>query len=126
MNQVETRPHNTLTEDEKGLKSKKTLAGIIYIIQILAFATGGITLIIAAIINYLKRSEIKGTWLESHFDWQLRTSLIALSLTILGAITWQIVIGYILLVFVAFWLVYRIIRGWLRLNAGQPMKKEVI
>jgi uncharacterized membrane protein len=86
--------------------------------------------IIAVIINYVKRGEARGTWLESHFDWQIRTfwfalgwallvGLISLPLTLLfglGIATW---IGGMFLLGV--WAIYRIARGWLRLNARQAM-----
>jgi uncharacterized membrane protein len=86
--------------------------------------------IIAVIINYVKRGEARGTWLESHFDWQIRTfwfalgwsllvGLVSLPLTLvfgLGIATW--VVGLFLL---GVWAIYRIARGWLRLNARQAM-----
>jgi uncharacterized membrane protein len=85
--------------------------------------------IIAVIINYVKRGDARGTWLESHFSWQIRTfwwalawalivALISapLTLVIVGFGTW--VVGMFLL---GLWAVYRIARGWLRLNSHQPM-----
>ena len=86
--------------------------------------------IIAVIINYVKRGEARGTWLESHFDWQIRTfwfalgwallvGLVSLPLTLvfgLGIATW--VAGLFLL---GVWAIYRVARGWLRLNARQAM-----
>jgi uncharacterized membrane protein len=88
--------------------------------------------IIAVIINYVKRGEARGTWLESHFDWQIRTfwlalgwallvGLISLPLVLLfglGIATWSI--GLFLL---GVWAVYRVARGWLRLNARQEMPR---
>jgi len=85
--------------------------------------------IIAVIINYVKRSEVRGTWLESHFSWQIRTfwfallwavivGLISLPLTVIviGIGTW--VAGMFLL---GLWAIYRVARGWMRLNARQTM-----
>ena len=85
--------------------------------------------IIAVIINYVKRSEVRGTWLESHFTWQIRTfwfallwavlvALVSIPLTVVlvGIGTW--IAGMALL---GVWAIYRIARGWLRLNAHQPM-----
>ena len=85
--------------------------------------------IIAVIINYVKRSEVRGTWLESHFSWQIRTFWFALlwalvvavvsaplALILIGFGTW--VLGMMVL---GLWAIYRIARGWLRLNAGQTM-----
>ncbi len=85
--------------------------------------------IIAVIINYVKRSDVRGTWLESHFTWQIRTfwfalawavavALVSIPLTVIlvGIGTW--VVGMFLL---GVWAIYRIARGWLRLNARQAM-----
>jgi uncharacterized membrane protein len=85
--------------------------------------------IIAVIIGYVKRGEARGTWLESHFRWQIRTFWFALlwavlvalvsaplALVLVGFATW--VVGLALL---GLWAIYRVARGWLRLNAHQPM-----
>ena len=85
--------------------------------------------IIAVIINYVKRSDVKGTWLESHFRWQIRTFWFALiwallvaavsiplSVILVGIGTW--VVGMFSL---GIWAIYRVARGWLRLNSHQPM-----
>jgi uncharacterized membrane protein len=85
--------------------------------------------IIAVIINYVKRGEARGTWLESHFDWQIRTFWIALAiavvvvlvslpltLVVVGFATWAI--GLFVL---GIWAIYRIARGWLALKDHHPM-----
>jgi uncharacterized membrane protein len=85
--------------------------------------------IIAVIINYVKRGEARGTWLESHFSWQIRTFWFALLwaviVGIVGAVLTIVVIGFAIWVVGLFalglWAVYRISRGWLRLNDRQPM-----
>jgi uncharacterized membrane protein len=85
--------------------------------------------IIAVIINYVKRSEVRGTWLESHFTWQIRTFWFAvLWAVVVAAISFPLVfvlIGFgtwALGMFVlGVWAIYRIARGWLRLNAHQAM-----
>jgi uncharacterized membrane protein len=73
--------------------------------------------IIAVLINYVKRGEAKGTWLESHWRWQMRTfwwavlwALVALLLviTIIG-----IPIAWLMIGVLGVWLLYRVIRGWL-------------
>ncbi len=85
--------------------------------------------IIAVIINYVKRSDVRGTWLESHFTWQIRTFWFALLWAVIVAVvsfplafilvgigTW--VAGMFVL---GVWAIYRIARGWLRLKDHQPM-----
>ena len=83
--------------------------------------------IIAVILNYVKRGEVRGSWLETHFRWQIRTfwfGLLWASLCILLVIATLgvgILIVWIPLGLVAIWFVYRVARGWIRLNDRQPM-----
>jgi uncharacterized membrane protein len=91
-----------------------------------AFLTGWPS-IIAVILNYVKRSEVRGTWLESHFLWQIRTFWYGLLWVVLCVLfiflTFGIgiLIAWLPLAIVAIWFVYRIGRGWLRLRDGRPM-----
>ncbi len=85
--------------------------------------------IIAVILNYIKRSEVRGTWLESHFRWQIRTFWYALLWTLLSGlvslILTVVLIGFLLWPVLMFalglWAIYRIARGWLALREGRPM-----
>lgn len=85
--------------------------------------------IIAVIINYVKRSEARGTWLESHFNWQIRTFwwalLWALIVTAVSAVLEVVLVGIATWVLGLFalgvWAIYRVARGWLRLKDQQPM-----
>ncbi|MDP2318703.1 MAG: hypothetical protein Q8O42_05110 [Acidobacteriota bacterium] len=80
--------------------------------------------IIAVIINYVKRNDARGTWLESHFTWQIRTFwfavLWACIVFITGALLAIVLIGFAIwfvgLFVLGCWAVYRIAAGWLRLN----------
>lgn len=74
-----------------------------------------ITAVLGIIINYIKDEDVKGSWLESHFEWQKKTFWYALLWTILGALTMFILVGYFILGFVMFWLIYRIAKGWIYL-----------
>jgi uncharacterized membrane protein len=89
-----------------------------------AFLTGWPS-IIAVILNYVKRSEVRGTWLDSHFSWQIRTFWFALLWVVIGAVLFITLIGipiaYILWVVTGLWVLYRIIRGWLALTSERPM-----
>jgi uncharacterized membrane protein len=89
-----------------------------------AFLTGWPS-ILAVILNYVKRGDVRGTWLDSHFRWQIRTfwwALLWLVLALLLAVT---IIGIPFAFLVVFatglWVLYRIIRGWLALNDGRPI-----
>jgi uncharacterized membrane protein len=103
------------------------LAGIFGAATIVgAFLTGWPS-IIAVILNYVKRSEVLGTWLESHFRWQIRTfwfGLLWASLCVLFVVLTLgigIVIAWLPLAILGLWFVYRIVRGWLALRDGRPM-----
>ncbi len=88
----------------------------------------GLPSIIAVIMNYVRRGEVRGTWVESHFRWQLRTFWIAAVLIICS---WPLVLTIILipLVFgiyfaVGVWVAYRVVRGWLALRDGRSMPSK--
>ena len=103
--------------DTEGLKSIATLC---YALQAISFLLG-ITSIAALIIAYIKRPDARGTWLESHYRWQIRTFWFALLWSLVGVITWAILVGYLVLVANVFWVIYRIARGWLYLAESRPM-----
>ena len=85
--------------------------------------------IIAVIINYVKRSDVRGTWLDSHFSWQIRTfwwaMLWAVIIGIVGAVFAIVLVGFAIWIIgfclLGIWAIYRIARGWLRLKDRQPM-----
>ncbi|MEE8207477.1 MAG: hypothetical protein V3T88_00770 [Nitrosomonadaceae bacterium] len=91
---------------------------------ITAFLTGWPS-IIAVIINYIKRGDVYGTYLDSHFGWQIRTFWYALLWMTIAVILFMTVIGiilaYIIAVGAGIWILYRIIRGWIALDGGRPM-----
>jgi len=80
--------------------------------------------IVAVIINYVKRGEARGTWLESHFSWQIRTfwfaMLWACIVGIVGLLLAIVVVGIAIWIVGLFvlgvWAIYRIARGWLALR----------
>jgi len=100
--------------------SDKTVATVVYALQAASFFLG-ITFIIAVIICYVKKSDVKGTWLSSHFRWQIRTFWFSLLWTFIGIITVFFIIGYFILLVDAIWVIYRIVKGWLRLSDGKEM-----
>ena len=83
--------------------------------------------IIAVILNYVKRDEARGTWLDSHFRWQIRTFWFGLlwvsicMLFVLMTFGIGILIAWLPLAFITVWFIYRVVRGWLNLNARRPM-----
>jgi uncharacterized membrane protein len=91
-----------------------------------AFLTGWPS-IIAVILNYIKQGDARGTWVESHFRWQIRTFWYGLlwvglcMLFIVGTLGIGILIAWLPLAIVTIWFIYRVARGWLALRDGQAM-----
>lgn len=106
-------------------KKLKDLTMLVYILQAVGLFIG-LTWIAAVVVNYVKRDEVRGTWMESHFDWQIKTFWIGLAATIVGWITIWILIGWLILLAVAVWGIYRIVKGWLALNDRQPLPDTLI
>ena len=103
--------------DEKSLKS---LTIVVYALQGLGFFNG-ITWIVAVIINYVKRDDVKGSWLESHFSWQIRTFWWGLLWGAIGALLMFVLVGFAVWFAAAVWIIYRIVKGWLYLNDNKPI-----
>ena len=121
---TQTEHSQILSSNFENFESLKDITTLVYVLQAVAILIAP-TAIIAVIINYIKRSEVAGSILESHFRWQLRTFWFAilwfglavlLIVTVIGAI-----IGYPLLAVTYVWWMYRFVRGWLTLNKNQPM-----
>jgi uncharacterized membrane protein len=80
--------------------------------------------IIAVIINYVKRGDARGTWLESHFAWQIQTFWIAVGISILIAVVSAILVLIVIGLFtwpmgffvLGIWAIYRIAKGWMALR----------
>lgn len=101
-------------------KSLKTVATVVYALQVAGFFTG-IAWLIAIVVGYVKRDDAKGSWLESHYRWQIRTFWWGLLWGVIGAITALIVVGFAILLADALWIIYRIAKGWLALAEGKPV-----
>lgn len=86
---------------------------------------GSVPSIVGVILNYAKRGEARGSWVESHYRWQIRTFWFALVWFLLGLLLAATIIGIpitvAMFVAIAIWVVYRVGRGWLRLRNQQPM-----
>jgi uncharacterized membrane protein len=90
----------------------------------------GLPSLIAIIMDYVRRSEARGTWLETHFRWQIRTFWYALLWVVVIAIVAAplvlllglgLLLGLIGFGLVGIWVIYRIARGWLTLREARPM-----
>ena len=120
-------PAYSWTQAIYALHAFSLLTGILGAATVIgAFLTGWPS-IIAVILNYVKRSEVRGSWLESHFRWQIRTFWFGLlwvslcALFVIGTLGIGIIIAWLPLGIVSVWFIYRIVRGWMALRDGRPM-----
>ena len=90
------------------------LTHVVYALQAVFFFLG-ISLIIGVIINYVKRADVKGSWLASHYTWQIRSFWYSMLWLTIGGLTFRQGIGQLILTAGSIWLIYRIIKGWLHL-----------
>jgi uncharacterized membrane protein len=107
-------------EDAEKLKELKTLTMVVYALQAVGFMVG-LTWIVAVVVNYVKKEDLAGTWLESHCRWQIRTFWFGLLWGVIGGILSLVLVGFIVLFADGVWIIYRIVKGWLNLNDGKPM-----
>ncbi len=103
------------------------VAGVVTSATVIVSFLFSLPSIAAVILNYVKRSDVRGTWLDSHFRWQIRTFWYGLLWVSLCALFVLFTLGIGLLIvwlplgLVAIWFMYRIARGWMRLAANRPM-----
>ena len=115
----------TWTQVIYALHAFSLLTGILGPITVISAFLTGWPSIIAVILNYVKRSEVRGTWLDSHFSWQIRTFWFALLWVVVGAVLFATVVGIpvavVLWIGTGIWVLYRIIRGWLALGSQKEL-----
>lgn len=109
-------------KDSEKLESLKKLAALVYLCQVLTFALAGLPLLVGVAINFINRHEVQGTWLESHFNWQIKTVWITLAGFALSGLTFGMGIGFFILIITVLLLVYRIVVGWSTLTADKPIR----
>jgi len=107
------------------LHSLAIVIGVLGTATVVGSFLGSVPSILGVILNYAKRSEAYGTWLESHYRWQIRTFWYALGWLLLGGVLMVTIIGipiaFAILAAITAWIIYRIARGWLRLRDRLPM-----
>ena len=108
-----------------GLHALSILIGLTSAVTIVGAFVFGIPSIIAVIMNYIYRASTRGTFLESHFRWQIRTFWFALLWMVIGVMLFVTLIGiplaWILCIAAGVWVIYRVARGWLTLQDRKPM-----
>ena len=113
-------------------ESLKTVGHISYLLHtvvavgaVLPGVQAGVALLLVAfIIDMVKKDDAAGTWQESHFRWRIRSVLWAGGLYLLTLPLWFLLLvpGWIAWTAISIWFLYRVVRGWMNLNAGKPMQ----
>jgi len=119
----------TYTNVIYALHALSALIGLTSAVTVVGSFVFGLPSIVAVIMNYARRPAVRGTVLESHFRWQIRTfwfaALFALIVWAVSLPLMIVLIGFATLplglALIGLWLIYRIVRGWLALRAGRPM-----
>ena len=116
------------TERERSLKTLGTISYALHLVVAVgavlpSFQPGIALLVVAFIIDLVKRDDAAGTWQESHFAWRIRSVLWAGGLYLLTLPLWFLLLlpGWIAWIAISIWFLYRVIRGWLALNDRRPM-----
>jgi uncharacterized membrane protein len=125
---------NTEYSQAEQLQSLMTVGTVSYILHlIVAIAAlvpgaqlGPVLLIVALVIDLIKREDARGTWHASHFRWRIHTVLVAAALYALTAPLWLFffVPGWMAWLMISIWFLYRIISGMVKMNQGRPMDDQ--
>ncbi len=112
-------------------RANRTLTMVLYGLHAIGPFTGGLFSLVALIANYLKYEDVRGTWLESHFRWQLRTFWFTvlwivllyppLFLFVIFTLGLGMVVAWPVGAAIGLWWIYRLVKGFLNLNDGKSM-----
>ena len=121
-----------MEDQTERLRSLNTVGTISYVLHLIvavsAVVPGGqwgpTLLIVALVLDLVKRGDAEGTWHASHFSWRLRSVLWAGILYLVTLPLWLLFFlpGWIAWAVISVWFLYRIVKGMARMNAGQPME----
>ena len=111
---------NEVNEEDALAPSKKIVATV-YLCQALTFMFAGLPLIVGVVLNFIGRKHAEGSWLASHFEWQIKTTWITLAGFALSGATFYTGLGIFVLLITVLWLVYRISIGWYALNDNKAI-----
>jgi uncharacterized membrane protein len=113
------------------IQSLTTVGNISYLLHAIVAVAGVVPgaqvgiglLIVAFILDLVKKGEAAGTWQESHFSWRIRSVLWAGGLYVLTGPLWLLLLlpGMLAYAVISIWFLYRVIRGWMAMNKQQPM-----
>lgn len=121
-----------ITTDLERMRTLNTVGTISYILHLIVAVGalipgaqfGPLLLLVALVLDMVKRSDAEGTWHASHFRWRIRSVWIAGGLYLLTAPLWLLLIlpGWIAWLCISIWFLYRIARGFVAMNKGQAME----
>ena len=118
------------TDDQRaeGLKAWGWLSYVLHLIVALGAVIpgaqpGALLLLVALVIELVKRPDAQGTWQASHFSWRIRTVLWAGVLYIVTAPLWLLFFlpGWLAWCVISLWFLYRIVRGMVAMNQSRPL-----
>jgi uncharacterized membrane protein len=122
---------NQIIELDERQSSLKTVGHVSYLLHLIVAVAAVMPgaqasvalLIVAFVIDLAKRDAAAGTWQASHFSWRIRTVLWATGLYLVTAPLWLLLFvpGWIAWGVISIWFLYRVVRGWMNLNANLPM-----
>jgi uncharacterized membrane protein len=117
-----------MNESERSLKTIGHISYLLHTVVAVGAVLPGVQasvalLIVAFIIDVVKKDAAAGTWQESHFRWRIRTVLWAAGLYLLTSPLWLLLLapGWVAWGLISIWFLYRVIRGWVNLNGNAPM-----
>lgn len=115
----------TLTHVIYALHAASLAIGIVGAASIVGAFLFGVPSILAVVLNYVRRSDVRGSYLESHFRWQIRTFWFAFLWALVGgvlAVTILLIpVAAVIWTVLAAWVIYRVARGWLNLRDARAM-----
>ena len=121
--------HSSSSAEIEGLKAWGWASYLLHLIVAVAAVVPGaqvsvFLLIVAVIIDVVKRDDARGTWQESHFSWRLRSVLWAGALYVVTAPLWLFffVPGWVAWTIISIWFLYRIVRGMVAMNKNQAIQ----
>ena len=123
-------PNDIVTvEPDSSLKTWGWISYILHLVVAVGAVLPGaqasvVLLLIALVIDLVKRDDARGTWQKSHFSWRIRSVLWAGILYVLTSWLWLLFLvpGWIAWGLISLWFLYRILKGMVRMNAGRPME----
>jgi len=117
--------HNSSGSAPTATQAARNLALLVYVLQAVGVVIG-LSAIIGIVINYVKRKDVQGTFVASHFTWQIKTFWYTLLGLFISALLLSVGIGALLALIVAIWYIYRIVKGWLALNDGKELPDNLL